>query len=100
MFTSNGKRFADALIETVTLILVLAVLSSFLISSSCNSDGNSSLDPELVERLEQVLAEKMKEFGIPGALANLFPLLVNISAVPYINLAGIFIIDRYFTSIF
>ncbi len=72
MFTSNGKRFADALIETVTLILVLAVLSSFLISSSCNSDGNSSLDPELVERLEQVLTEKMEEFGIPGALVGVW----------------------------
>ena len=72
MFTSNGKRFADALIETVTLILVLAVLSSFLISSSCNSDGNSSLDPELVERLEQVLTEKMEEFGILGALVGVW----------------------------
>jgi len=49
MFIDNRKRFVDSLIETLTLILVLTVFSSFLISSSCNSDGNSSLDPELAQ---------------------------------------------------
>jgi len=72
MFTDNRKRFTDSLKETFTLILVLTVLSSFLISSSCNSDGNSSLDPELVQRLEQILFENMEEFGIPGALVGVW----------------------------
>jgi len=72
LFTDNRKRFTDSLIQTVTLILVLTVLSSFLISSSCDSDGNSSLDPELAERLKQVLTENMGEFGIPGALVGVW----------------------------
>jgi len=72
MFTGNGKRYAASLTETLTLIFVLTVLSSFLISSSCNSDGSSSLDPELAERLEQVLTENMEEFGIPGALVGVW----------------------------
>jgi D-alanyl-D-alanine carboxypeptidase len=72
MYAGNGERFAYSLTETLTLIFVLTVLSSFLISSSCNSDGNSPLDPELAERLEQVLIEKMEEFGIPGALVGVW----------------------------
>jgi D-alanyl-D-alanine carboxypeptidase len=72
MFTYNRKRFTDSLIETLTLVLVLTVLSSFLISSSCNSVGNSSLDPELAERLKQILLENMNEFEIPGALVGVW----------------------------
>ena len=72
MLTNYRKRFTNSLKETATLILVLTVLSSFLISSSCNTDGNSSLDPELAQRLEQILLDNMEEFGIPGALVGVW----------------------------
>ena len=72
MSPDNGRRSLFSLTETANFIIVLIILSSFLISSSCNSDGNSSLDPELAERLKQILIEKMEEFGIPGALVGVW----------------------------
>ncbi len=72
MLTNYRKRFTNSLKETATLILVFTILSLFLVISSCNSDGNSSLDSELVERLEQILSENMVEFGIPGALVGVW----------------------------
>ncbi|TFG75480.1 MAG: class A beta-lactamase-related serine hydrolase [Thermodesulfobacteriales bacterium] len=72
MLTNYRIRFADSLKRTATLILIFTILSFFLISSSCDSDSNSSLDPELAQRLEEILLENMEEFGIPGALVGVW----------------------------
>ena len=68
----NQKKLVDSLQGTLILILVLSVLSTFLISSSCNNDGNSSLDPELVQTLKQILTQNMADYGIPGALVGVW----------------------------
>ena len=67
MFTGYRKKITDLPIERVSFLLILTLLFSLLVSSSCNSNSNSSLDPELVMRLKQVLADNIEEFGIPGA---------------------------------
>ena len=72
VLTNYRKRFTRSFKETTISILVFTILSLSLVISSCNSDGNSSLDPELVERLEQILLDNMEEFGIPGALVGVW----------------------------
>jgi len=43
-----------------------------LLAISCDSNGNSSLDPELTRKLEQILSDNMEEFGIPGAVVGVW----------------------------
>jgi D-alanyl-D-alanine carboxypeptidase len=40
--------------------------------TSCKSDEDSSLSPELARELRGILIEKMEEFGVPGALAGVW----------------------------
>jgi hypothetical protein len=74
--------------------------SNLSTSSGSREELPSELQDELIRYEDKTTRTRIKVTVSMSASANLFPLLVNISAVPYINLAGIFIIDRYFTSIF
>lgn len=58
-------------IRALTLIVVF-IIAPFLSGSSCSSDGSASLDPELSERLRQILLDNMEEFGVPGALSGVW----------------------------
>lgn len=65
----NLERSVYSLKYLVSFFILICLL--FFISS-CDKDNNNSLDPELGERLEQILIENMEEFGIPGALVGVW----------------------------
>jgi len=50
----------------------ILLLSAALLAISCDSDGNSSLDPELTRKLEQILSDNIEEFGIPGSMVGVW----------------------------
>ena len=72
MFTIYRKKFADSFTVTFSYLLILTIVSALVVMYSCKSDSNSSLDPELVERLKQILTENLEEFGVPGALVGVW----------------------------
>jgi CubicO group peptidase (beta-lactamase class C family) len=72
MFTIYRKKFAHSLTEMFSFLLILTIVCALVVMSSCKSDSNSSLDPELVERLKQILTENLEEFGVPGALVGVW----------------------------
>lgn len=53
----------------VPYVFLLCIL---FLASSCDSDNKNSLDPELAQILQQILAESMDEFEIPGALVGVW----------------------------
>jgi len=69
LFKQNRKGSASLLKYAVSIVLLLCI-SIFILN--CDSNNNTSLDPELAERLEQILSENMVEFGIPGALVGVW----------------------------
>ena len=69
MFKQNRKG-SVSLLKYVVSIVFLSCIS--IITLNCDSNNNTSLDPELVERLEQILFDNMEEFGIPGALVGVW----------------------------
>ncbi len=71
MTGNDIQRLAARLHRFVLLFVVVAVLPSLLLLSSCNSNDNS-LDPELAAVLKEILADYMEEFGVPGALAGVW----------------------------
>lgn len=68
MYKNKLTKFTSSI---AIFSVVITLLSAFLISSSCSND-DSSLDPELVQELRQILTNNMDEFGIPGALVGVW----------------------------
>lgn len=66
-FILNAKSKIRAL--TIAAVLIIALS---LGGSSCSSDGSALLNPELSERLSQVLIDNMEAFGVPGGLAGIW----------------------------
>lgn len=68
MLSSNQNGTLYKFRQIVFCITASLVL---LAASSCDSNNNE-LDPELAQKLKQILADNMEEFGIPGALVGVW----------------------------
>lgn len=66
---NNLNRLVYPFKHIFPYVFLLCIL---FVAPSCDSNNKNSLDPELVERLKQILSDNMEEFGIPGALVEVW----------------------------
>jgi len=69
MNINNLNRLVYPFKSIVPYLFLICIL---FVAPGCDSNNKNSLDPELVERLKQILSDNMEEFGIPGALVGVW----------------------------
>ncbi|GJM15080.1 MAG: beta-lactamase [Thermodesulfobacteriota bacterium] len=69
MNIKNLKRLVYPFKYIAPYLFLICIL---FLAPGCDSNNKNSLDPELAERLKQILTNNMEEFGIPGALVGVW----------------------------